>query len=228
MIRLFLVRHGETIWHAENRYAGRTDIPLNAEGEQQARQLAVWAQDAGLTRLYVSPLLRARQTMSPVEQVLDRHAEVDARLRELDFGDCEGLTAAEIATRFPEQYAAFLGDPVHHPLPGGEPPSEAVARGRAALLDIAREAAHEGQDRRVLVVFHNTLIRLLLCDSLGLPPSRYRELFPRLGNVALTELGFQFGAPTRVPIVSFLRFNAPLSLQMTPTSTPQRTESRLT
>ena len=228
MIHLILVRHGETIWHKENRYAGCTDVPLNAQGQEQAQQLAAWAITAELTQLYVSPLCRARQTILPVEQVLGREAVVDSRLRELDFGNCEGLTSSEIASRFPEQYARFCVDPVRDFLPGGGDPLASIVRGGNARDDLAFEAAQRSIYGRVLVVSHNTLIRLLLCGSLGIAPARYRELFPQVGNVALTELGLQFGNARAMPLVSLLRFNSPLPKPQASTSTAQLIESRLT
>lgn len=201
MSRIVLVRHGETVWHAENRYAGSSDIALSHRGRRQAQALARWAANAGLERLYVSPLGRARETARPVETVLGMEATVDARLRELDFGDGEGLTSREMSERFPSQYAAFRKDPVKHFLPGGEDPVAAIARGRAALTDIAWQV---GSQARVLLVGHNTLIRLLLCDLLGISPSRYRDVFPELGNVSTSEIAVSERS------VALLHFNAPI------------------
>lgn len=201
MSRIVLVRHGETVWHAENRYVGSSDVELTNQGRQQAHALALWAANAGLERLYVSPLVRARETMRPSETVLGMTATVESRLRELGFGDGEGLTSREMSERFPDQYAAFRNDPVKHHLPGGEDPMVAIARGRAALQEIASQA---GPRARVLIVAHNTLIRLLLCDLLGIAPARYRQVFPQMENVSINELELtKSGA-------ALLRFNVPI------------------
>ncbi len=185
MSRIVLVRHGETVWHAENRYAGSTDIELSARGHEQARALALWAKHARFARLYVSPIVRARLTAQPVAEALGQTPTVDRRLREIDFGVGEGLTAQEIQARFPEQHAAFLKDPVAHFLQGGEDPLAVIARGREALSRIAGET---GAQERVLVVTHNSVIRLLLCDLLGIAPAKYRDVFPALQNVSVTEI----------------------------------------
>lgn len=199
MSRIVLVRHGETIWHAENRYAGSSDIELTHLGRRQAQELANWARSAGFSRLYVSPLQRAQATAQAVVAALALPAIVDARLREIDFGAGEGLTASEMSARFPEQYAAFLTNPVERHLPGGENPIAVIARGRAALEEIAAEA---GCQARVLVICHNTLIRLLLCDLLGIAPARYRKVFPSLNSVSLTEILLEEDT------ASLLQFNA--------------------
>ena len=201
MRRLVLVRHGETIWHAENRYAGRSDIELTPAGEVQAQQLAAWAIHAGLNAVWSSPLLRARRTAEAAAEAAVLPLQMDERLIEIDFGRGEGKTATEMKALFPTERVAFERDPVLHHLPDGEDPIEASARGMAALEDIAAALPERG---RALVVTHSTLLRLLLCRALGLSLSRYRNVFPRLSNVTGTELGFRNGQ------VSLLNFNTPL------------------
>ncbi|MBI0382368.1 histidine phosphatase family protein, partial [Streptomyces albiflaviniger] len=65
MTDFVLVRHGETVWHAENRYAGRTDVPLTEHGHQQAAELGAWAAGRRLDAVLSSPLSRARLTAEP-------------------------------------------------------------------------------------------------------------------------------------------------------------------
>ncbi len=185
MTRIVLVRHGETIWHAENRYAGSSDIELTQRGLQQAKALGKWARNAGLSNIWASPLIRSRATAQPASDSTGICVKIDDRLRELDFGQGEGLTASEMAAQFHSAYDAYLIDPVKNHLPGGEDPVHAAARGRACLRAIA-EAGGDGS--RILVVAHNTLIRLILCDLLEVPLSKYRALFPVLKNNALTEI----------------------------------------
>lgn len=198
--RIVLVRHGETVWHAENRYAGSSDIALTRKGEQQALNLAAWAKNAKLAAVYASTLSRAVATAIPVAAVARVMLQTSPDLVELDFGLGEGLTDQEMNAKFPEARAAFCVDPVTHHLPGGENPTAAVNRAMSALQKIA--SAHEGD--RVLVVAHNTLIRLMLCHLLQIPLARYRSTFPHLANGTLTEIEFR---PTGVALLSF---NSPL------------------
>ncbi|MEV6041373.1 histidine phosphatase family protein [Nonomuraea sp. NPDC052116] len=201
MTDLVLVRHGETVWHAENRYAGISDIELTPRGHAQAVQLAEWAGQAGLAAVWASTLSRARITAASAADQAKVELRTDPRLRELDFGEGEGLTSAEMSARFPEARAAFESDPAAHPLPGGEDPSLAADRFVAALDDIA--AAHP--DGRVLVVAHTTAIRLTLCRLIGVPLGEYRRLFPRLDNCALTELRLRTGRRA-----AMLQYNSPI------------------
>lgn len=198
--RLVLVRHGETVWHAENRYAGRTDIALTERGLQQAERLAAWAKQAELASVWSSTLSRARVTAEPSAAATGHVLQSDERLVELDFGLGEGLTNAEMEEKFPQERAAFLMDPVGHHLPGGEDPRAAAERGIAALHAIA--AMYPGQ--RSLVVAHNTLIRLVLCQLMGIPLSHYRTVFPKLANGTLTEIQLTSQH------AALLSFNSPL------------------
>jgi len=195
-----MVRHGETVWHAENRYTGASDIALTDRGREQARTLATWAATAGLTACWSSTLTRAVETLAPAAEAAGLVAHQDDRLREIEFGQGEGLTGAEMRERFPERYAAFERDPAGSHLPGGEDPVDAVKRSSACLDEIA--AAHAGG--RILVVWHSTLMRLVLCDWLGIPLSEYRRTFPAVRNVGITEIRVAAGRR------SLLQFNTPI------------------
>ncbi|MGA4957525.1 histidine phosphatase family protein [Streptomyces lavendulocolor] len=200
MTDFVLVRHGETTWHAENRYAGRTDVPLTERGLRQAAALGSWAAGQRLDAVLCSPLSRARLTAGPAATALGLTARVDERLYEVDFGRGDGLTRGEMAEEFPDELAAFLADPVAHHLPGGEDPVAAAERAVGCLEEVARELP----GGRVLVVAHSTLVRLALCELLGIPLARYRQVFPALENGALTELRLLPGRRA-----SLLRLNAP-------------------
>ncbi|GAB2844287.1 histidine phosphatase family protein [Streptomyces deserti] len=181
---LLLARHGQTVWHAENRYAGVSDIALTDTGRAQAEALGRWAAAHPVDAVWTSPLSRAIATAEPACRALGLTARREPGLRECDFGVVEGRTLAEFAAEDPERAAAFRADPVAHPFPGAEDPRAAAARGSAALRRIA--AAHPGE--RVLVVAHNTLLRLVLCTLLSIPAREYRRVFPRLRNAAISEL----------------------------------------
>ena len=202
MTDLVLVRHGETVWHPENRYAGRSDVALTELGHKQAGTLARWAATADLDALWCSELRRARETAAPCAEATGLTPRVDPRLNEVDFGHGEGLTASELRQRFPLEASAFCDDPVRHFLPGGEDPRAATARAVACLKEIAEEVPHG----RVLVVAHNSLIRLTLCHLLGIPLSEYRRLFPLVRNCSINELRL---CSSHQP--ALLQFNTPLN-----------------
>ncbi|MFE4579572.1 histidine phosphatase family protein [Streptomyces chartreusis] len=181
---LLLARHGQTVWHAENRYAGVSDVSLTDTGRAQADALGRWAAAHPVDAIWTSPLSRAVITADPACRALGLTPHREPGLRECDFGVLEGRTLAEFAAQDPAAAEAFRTDPVANPFPRAEDPSAAAERGAAALRRIA--AAHPGQ--RVLVVAHNTLLRLVLCTLLSIPAGEYRRVFPRLRNAAISEL----------------------------------------
>ncbi|WP_128428510.1 histidine phosphatase family protein [Streptomyces cyaneus] len=181
---LLLTRHGQTIWHAENRYAGVSEVPLTDTGRAQAEALGRWAAAHPVDAIWTSPLSRAVITAEPACKALGLTPHREPGLRECDFGVLEGRTLAEFAAEDPAAAQAFRTDPVAHPFPAAEDPAAAADRGAAALRRIA--AAHPGE--RVLVVAHNTLFRLVLCTLLSIPAGEYRRVFPRLRNAAISEL----------------------------------------
>jgi probable phosphoglycerate mutase len=183
--RLFLVRHGETVWHEENRYAGATsDVDLTEKGLEQAHRLAVWAQRRTFDAIVSSPVRRAVETVTPAAQHLGMDLRIVDDLREVGFGMAEGRTAAELRAVDPAMVQRFQADPAAHPYPGSENPAAAAHRAATAL----RQIAADYPDGRVLVMAHNTILRLALCELLELPVSRYRQVFPQIRNAAVSVI----------------------------------------
>jgi probable phosphoglycerate mutase len=201
MTTLFLVRHGESIWHAENRYAGSSDIALTLNGLRQADALRAWAEACRPARVISSPLRRARETALPAARAMGVELEVVPDLTESGFGIAEGKTLAEMRKDWPEATAAFVEDPGANPWPGGESPMAAAERGAAALRAIAAEGGP------ALVVAHNTLLRLTLCSLLGIPPGLYRRALPQLRNVAINEVRLVDG------VAGLISLNVPVDLR---------------
>src|SRR6476661_11273999 len=89
---LYVVRHGTTTMNVENRYRGRCDVPLDAQGYQDAVDAARRLSDAGLTAVYTGPL---RRTIATAQIIADEARVPDIRilhgLVNLDYGDWEGM-----------------------------------------------------------------------------------------------------------------------------------------
>ncbi|MDQ0642001.1 histidine phosphatase family protein [Microbacterium murale] len=188
MTTLYFARHGETEWHAEHRYAGSSDVALVPDAMLQAAGLAAWAGTAELSAIVASPLSRARLTAEPAAEAAGLPLRIDQRLVEIDFGRGEGMSPAELAAAFPEDWAGFGRQPAQHPLPDGESGRAGIAR----AMPVLDELAAEFPDGSVLVVGHATLMRLMLCELVGLDPDWYRDIFPALDNSALLELEFPY------------------------------------
>jgi broad specificity phosphatase PhoE len=165
--RVLLWRHGRTAHNEEGRLQGQSDIPLDDVGLWQARTAAAAiAARYRPTRIVVSDLARARVTADFLAAMVGLEPVVDPRVRERSFGDWEGLTATEIAVRWPADHAAWSqgGEP-HRP--GGE------SRAAVATRMIEAVTAHTEElddDDTLLVVSHGAAIGLAVAGLLGLPP----------------------------------------------------------
>lgn len=184
-VRLLLARHGQSEWHHDNRYVSTTDISLDKTGHHQAQILARRVSQEGLDLVLCSPLKRALETARPAAEACGMEPETDERLRELDFGEWEGKTLSEIRQEDPEM-ARLFEESAENGFPGGEPLQEGAERVLEVYTDLYRSYA--GQT--VLVVAHNTLLRLSLCRMLGIELGQYRRRLPRVVNGAMSEVHF--------------------------------------
>lgn len=180
MGQLIILRHGETEWSRARRHTGRTDLPLTARGEEQARALPGLLADRRIVRTVSSPAKRALQTAELAGLAVDAE---DPDLWEWDYGGYEGITSAQIREDRPGWYlwtdGVIPGD-ADHPGEG----IESVGARVDAALDRVRPLLAEGD---VAVVAHGHLLRILTARWLGLEPALGR-LF-RLDTGTLSTLG---------------------------------------
>ncbi|TFV67476.1 UNVERIFIED_ORG: histidine phosphatase family protein [Bacillus sp. AZ43] len=185
--RLLLWRHGRTEWNAAGRFQGQLDPPLDATGRRQAAEAAPYLA-AGLvpedTVVASSDLSRAAETAGTLAGLLGVPLRLDERLREHGMGSWEGLTRAEVADRFPEQYADWTaGRPVRGR--GGEEPAAVSERVIEALADLPPAGV-------AVVVTHGGTAGRLIERLLDLG-SDHRRVFGPLANCAWSELVVQGG-----------------------------------
>lgn len=158
-----LLRHGETALTAERRFSGWGEAELSARGRAQVEAAAgLLAKRGGIDVVVSSPIRRTRATADLVAAALGADVVEDAGVREVNFGDWEGLTFAEVRERWPAGLAAWLADTSCAP-PGGESLAQVAARVESARERIV--SAHAG--RTVLVVSHVTPIKLLVRTALA-------------------------------------------------------------
>jgi broad specificity phosphatase PhoE len=173
--RVFLARHGETAWTVTGQHTGHTDLPLTPRGEQNARNLRKLIGNQAFTRVFVSPLLRTRQTCE-LAGFADGAETLDDLL-EWDYGDYEGKRTADIRRERPDWQLFRDG------CPGGESPSDVAAR---ADRVIARVRQLPGD---VLLFSSAHLFRVLAARWLGLEPTAGRYFL--LGTATLSILGYE-------------------------------------
>lgn len=183
MLRLFLVRHGETDWNLQMRFQGQTDVELNARGVEQAEAIASRLREEPLRAVYSSDLRRAMQTAQSIARYHGLYPVADADLRELSYGVWEGMSREEIlASEWAELFEKYRRDSLRYRPPGAEYPEQILERSRRVLQRIRHEH-HEGT---VCIVGHGGSLRALICVALSAPLETFRHI--RLDNASLSAI----------------------------------------
>ena len=168
---LFLVRHGTTPWVRAGRHTGASDIPLDADGEAQARAVGDRLRGHHFAAVLVSPLVRARRTCELAG--FGAVAEVHDGLREWDYGDYEGRTTPEIRETDPG-WTIWKGG-----APGGESVDEVADRVRRVIADAVE---HDGD---VLLFGHGHSLRVLAACWIALDPLAGKVLGLDAGSISV-------------------------------------------
>jgi probable phosphoglycerate mutase len=169
--KLYLARHGDTAWTDSHQHTGRTDLPLNEEGKQHARQLGGWLRQFSFSRVFTSPLLRASKTCELAG--FGAGSEVDHDLIEWDYGSFEGKLTSEIL----RERAGW--ELYRDGCPNGETPGDVAARADRFLARI------HGSTGNVLAFSSGHIIRMLAARWLGLPPATGKVFFCEPASVGV-------------------------------------------
>jgi len=184
--RIIAVRHGETAWNVDTRIQGQLDIGLNDRGLWQAERVGQALAEESIDRIYSSDLQRAHTTAQAIArhtaQATAREVQLHTGLRERGFGTFEGETWADIAEKWPDESRRWKQRDPHFAPPGGETPTQLLARVQATVDDIA--ARHPGE--HIVLVAHggvmDMLYRLATRQELHAPRTWH------LGNAAINRL----------------------------------------
>jgi broad specificity phosphatase PhoE len=195
MALVILVRHGQTDENVSGRISGQGPVPLNVRGQEQARLTAEVLAPLGITHIFSSPLVRARQTAEFLAERLQKPIEEIPELCEVGYGDWEGKTFSEMRTH-PVAHQVF-NDPINAIFPNGESLLAVQQRG-IRVIEWVRGTYPQGI---VTVVSHGDVIRTTLAHYLGMPFNDYRRIDLDNGAISVLEL---FDDWVRVKALNFL------------------------
>jgi broad specificity phosphatase PhoE len=173
---VYLARHGGTAWTITGQHTGVTDLPLTPEGEDEAIRLGERLEGLTFAGVFTSPLQRARRTCQLAG--FASAVEVDADLREWNYGKYEGRTSAEIHAERPDWHLFRDG------CPEGESPDQVGKRADRVIQRV--RAIGEGD---VLLFSSGHFLRVLVARWLELPPTAGRYFL--LGTASLSKLGYE-------------------------------------
>jgi HAD superfamily hydrolase (TIGR01509 family) len=171
-MRLYIVRHGETIWNIDSKFQGWTDNPLTAKGEEQASEIAELLRPVRFDAVYSSTLQRAIRTAEIIVQGRALEISQVHNFREMGLGVLEGMREPEIREQFPHVLEQWRREPADYVVPEGESLRQVQERCWPELEKILDR--HNGQT--VLLVAHHTVNKCLIGKVLHLPLAHFRNL----------------------------------------------------
>jgi broad specificity phosphatase PhoE len=163
--RVVLCRHGEPDESAQGRFCGAIDVGLSAAGEAEADALGAGLVAETPAAVYTSPARRALETAARIGPILGLEPIVESRLREIDFGEVDGLRYDEVAAGRPELWDEWLVAPTRVHFPGGE----CYADLRDRVLQAMSAVTNRHARRTTVLVTHAGVIRALIAAWLLLP-----------------------------------------------------------
>lgn len=164
MSRLLLVRHGETELNSAGRYWGRTDVPLSTVGLRQAERLRDRLATEKIKAVYSSDLRRAALTAETIASRHKLNVIICPELREIDFGQLEGLTFDQISQLYPEVTRLWIERSPKLKYPGGE----SIYQFNNRVSIFRRRLKKHTEEETILIVAHSGVLRTLACQLLGL------------------------------------------------------------
>ena len=181
---VLLIRHGETEWNKLGKFQGCTDIALAEEGIKQAELLKIRLK-GNFDYIYTSPLSRAFETANILASITDKEVIVAPEIREINFGEWEGLTIHEIAENYLEVFKAWRTDKTESYICGGDSSiNNAANRAKNCILDIVKK--HKG--KKIVIVAHGGIIKAGLIGLFGWDMTMYHKM--ALGNTCISKLTF--------------------------------------
>ncbi len=188
MVRIILVRHGETSWNKQGKFQGRLDIELNEIGRDQVRRLAKALGDIHLDVIYSSPLKRSQETAAMIADYHSLEVIKADEFNEIDHGAWEGMQLEAVIDDHGELYDTWINRPHKAKMPGGEDLEnirERVVRKLTEILDLTPDG------NVVLIAGHDATNKVLLCFALGLDSSHFWQF--KQGNASISVLEFEKG-----------------------------------
>jgi broad specificity phosphatase PhoE len=170
-LKLYFLRHGETIYSETGAFCGEVDVELTPEGAQMAEAFAAAYRSMPWIAAYVSPMKRTIATAKPLCEAIGLEMRLRDGLKEIRYGKWEDKTLDFVKQHYWDDYICWLAEPAWNPPTGGETSVEIYSRASMVIAEIQQKYS----TGNVLVVSHKATIRIILCELLGIDLGRYRD-----------------------------------------------------
>lgn len=191
---VYLMRHGEVANGGEKRYNGHIDIDITPNGVKQMHRLAERLVGMQVSAVYSSDLIRSVKGAEIISSRLGISFTPMRELRERSVGLWEGLTAEEIKSRYPEEYAAWRADLLNYRPPGGECLLDVHSR----IIPVFHRILSSHPGEKIAMLLHGGVNRIILSDALGLPLMNLFRIDQAFGCLNIIEYFEDAGAVVRL------------------------------
>lgn len=181
-MKIYIARHGETVWNKEEVFRGRKDVPLNETGRRQAQLTGRYFSDKGITMILTSPLARAMETAHEIGEATGAAIETVDELTDMNFGVWEGLPLQEVEKLYREELEIWR-----------KSPQKFHARNGESLRDVGRRVARAFQkilsdeQNSFVVVTHRVLCKVIVLRALCIPNNHFWDMRFDPASISLIE-----------------------------------------
>ncbi|KDR95150.1 probable phosphoglycerate mutase [Peptoclostridium litorale DSM 5388] len=187
--KFFIVRHGQTEWNIQKKTQGQQNSSLAEIGIEQTQKLAKRLQSFDVDYIYSSDLGRTIETSNIISSHLDKEIMLDKGLREINFGDWEGLTINAIREKYSDIYKVWRTKPQEAQIPG----AENLLQARKRIMDCISNINEQHDNANILLVSHGMIIKILLVSLLGAELSNIYKI--KQGNTSLNVIEYRDYGP---------------------------------
>lgn len=191
MLKLYLIRHGQTKWNFESKTQGCKNIELSELGVLQSKLIANKLKkiDENYLKIFTSDLDRCYLTAKVIGEELMVDVDVHRDLREMSFGDWEGLTHEEIKQSYSDEYFKWRNEPYNAVIPKGEDLKTVQAR----CLNAVKTILNKYDNGSIIIISHGVAIKTIILGILGLDLKHFYNI--TLSNASLNKIEFREYGP---------------------------------
>jgi len=182
IMKIILIRHGQTGYNKEKIFRGKIDVPLDSTGILQTKAIAEKLSSYNIKAIYSSPLKRALETSTPIAATFNLDVEIDDKFVDFDFGEWQGLGLEEVQKKFPDLYCKWLKEPHLVKIPNGE----SLGLVRERVTEVINRIIEKNQDTTA-IVSHRVINKVIICAMLSLDNSHFWQIKQDVGAINVIE-----------------------------------------
>jgi len=181
--KILLVRHGKSVAQEGDIHIGTTDYHLCEEGYRQAEKLANRLKDIKIDEIYSSPLIRAKETVQPISEILDKKIKTEEDLKEIYMGKWENTPWTKLREKYPETVKKIEETEYYIDMEGQEETVDVAKR----MVNVITKIAKDNSGKTIVIASHAVAIRTFLCAILNIP---FKQTKSKIGDINNTSITF--------------------------------------